>query len=473
MRKFLIATSVLLSALPAMAAEAGSFDAFYEAPGGIGFWGWTIIVVSAIAIGAFVYFTGGTGAAAAPAWMQAVGTWVGSAVYGLHGIAATNAGLALLGGGSLAAGGLGIKGGIVLLTILASTSTDIALEYSVNEATSHFSNKEFVEDSKKMTTLPLPINDDGSSSYERCLEWILAEKKAQFDDKKIEFNIHDAKFQGVLKEATLIFGRDLLNEDDDEDKINGLTFLSLLYFQRGCYRDSFKYSLDAVNSAKQEKCVASLARCIYATSYLYSESARDNFNVQREHLLPALLEEGDSKVTPIMLTVYLDRLMYRIHNGVSDPNELQFAVELLQSKKFSKNAPKCLPILTVRVIQELKRSQKDIEVLAKCKSKAFLRDNHVSNVVDIRLRTFVGLKDIVKQLIPFVREHEKGFDKDYPFTSSNLEVQVSGFCETEPRLRASTEEIKRRINEPDAESVEVDHTDQDSGFRWLNPLTWF
>ena len=475
MKKMLLAISAFLLALPAIAVEAGSIDAFYEAPGGIGFWGWTIIIVSAIAIGAFVYFTGGTGAAAAPAWMQAVGTWVGSTVYGLHGIAATNAGLALLGGGSVAAGGLGIKGGIVLLTILASTSTDIALEYSVNEATSHFSNKAFVEDSKKMTTLPLPINDDGSSSYEKCLEWILAEKKAQFDDRKIEFNIHDAKFQGVLKEATLIFGRDLLNEDSDDDKINGLTFLSLLYFQRGCYRDSFKYSRDAVNRANGEKSLASLARCIYATSYLYSESAQDNQRIQREFLIPALLKEGANKVTPLVLTVYLDRLMYRIHNGASEPTDLHFALDLLGDKKFSKNAPKCLPILTVRVIQELKRCQKDIEVLAKCKSKSFLRDNGVSTVVDIRLRNFAGLKDIVKQLIPFVRKHEKEFDKDYPFTSSNLEVQMSGFCETEPRLRASIEDLKRRINEPDAVAVEVEvePADQESDFRWWNPLTWF
>lgn len=168
-----------------------------------------------------------------------------------------------------------------------------------------------------------------------------------------------------------------------------------------------------------------------------------------------------------MLTVYLDRLMYRIHNGVSEPSELQFAVELLKNKKFFKNAPKCLPILTVRIIQELKRCQKDIEVLAKCKSKSFLRDNKVSNIVDIRLRNFVGLKDIVKQILPFVRKHEKGFDKDYPFTSSNLETQLNGFYETEPKLQASIKELKRLINESDTVA------DQEREFRWWKPQSWF
>ncbi len=473
MKKILLVISALMLSLHSLAVEAGSFDAFYDAPGGIGFWGWTFIVVAVIAAAAVVYFSGGSAAAAAPAWIKAVGTWVGGAVYGLQGAAATNAGLALLGGGSLAAGGLGIKGGVVLLTILASTSSNIAIEYSINEAASHFSNKAFLEDSKKMTTLPLPINEEGGDAYEKCLEWIQKQKKSQFEDKKIEFNIHDAKFQEVLKEATLIFGRDLLEDDNSDEKINGLTFLALLYFQRGCYRDSFKYSGDAVNLAIGEDRLASLARCVYATSYLYSESARDNLRIQREYLLPALLKEGDNKFAPLMLTIYLDRLMYRIHNGASGPGEVQFAIELLKDKKFSKNASKCLPILTVRVIQEIKRCQKDIEVLAKCKSKSFLRDNDALSVVDVRFRNFSGLKKILKQLLPFVRMHEQGFDKDYPFTSSNLEAQLSGFRETERKLRDAIADLKRRIEEPEASVVQVPEEKHEEKATWWNPLSWF
>ena len=174
-----------------------------------------------------------------------------------------------------------------------------------------------------------------------------------------------------------------------------------------------------------------------------------------------------------MLTVYLDRLMYRIHNGVSDPSELQFAVELLKNKKFSKNAPKCLPILTVRIIQEIKRCQKDIEVLAKCKSTTFLRDNNVASVVDVRLRNFLGLKDVIKQILPFVRTYEKKFNKDYPFTSSNLDAQISGFNETEPKLRNAIADLKHRIEEPENNIVEETPAEEESKVRWWNPLTWF
>jgi hypothetical protein len=192
-----------------------------------------------------------------------------------------------------------------------------------------------------------------------------------------------------------------------------------------------------------------------------------------------MLLEGKNKVTPLVLTIYLDRLMYRIHNGVSDPDEMLFALKLLENKKFANNAPKCLPIITVRMIQEIKRCEKDIEVLAKCKSIAFMRDNNVSSVVDVRYRNFVGLKAIVSQLIPYVNQYEKGFDKDFPFTSINLQSQMAAFNETEPKLRESISDIKRRLDESGRVDIqdngaEIDiNKDKEEKSSWWNPLSWF
>lgn len=480
MKKAFFALAVALLSLPAVSAAApGSFDAFYSQPGGIGLLGWVFIIVSAIAIGVLICYSGGSASAAAPAWVKAVGTWIGSTVYGLHGAAATNAGLALLGGGSVAAGGLGIKGGVALLAILASTGTDIAVTYSIDEATSYFSNKDFVEDSKKMTTFPLPINEEGSSAYEKCFEWIKGEKKKLFDDKEVEFNIHDPQFQRILKEATVIFGRDMLGTKDQDEKANNLTFLALLHFQGGRYRQAFKYASDALLFERRGHGAASLAHCIYATSYLYSESANENIRVQKEHLVPALLKEGSNKLTPFALTIYLDRLMYRIHSGASRPEELLFAIDVLNEKAFSESATKCIPILTVRVLQELKRSQKDVEILTKCNNIAFLRNNKVSSVLDIRCQTFVGLRKVLERLLPFIRLHEKDFDKNYPFTSANIEKQLAGFNSLEPKLRESIAETKRRIALPeqpqegkqDAQEGTSDNQKDES--HWWNPFSWF
>ncbi len=71
---------------------------------------------------------------------------------GLSGIAATNAGLALLGGGSIASGGFGIIGGTALLTAALSFGTDVVIDYTIGKAVSDYKYSNLVENSK--TCLP-------------------------------------------------------------------------------------------------------------------------------------------------------------------------------------------------------------------------------------------------------------------------------------------------------------------------------
>ena len=141
----LIALLVLISS-QAGAAEYGTFDSFYSA-GGLGFWGWAGIILGSIAVGVLTFVTFGGGAAAAPAWMAAVGTWIGSTV-GLSGIAAANFGLALLGGGAVAAGGLGVAGGVTVLASALAFSTDLVVSYSVETALEKYTHSKFVEANK-------------------------------------------------------------------------------------------------------------------------------------------------------------------------------------------------------------------------------------------------------------------------------------------------------------------------------------
>ena len=67
---------------------------------------------------------------AAPAIGGAIGVWGG-----LSGAAATSHGLALLGGGSLAAGGFGMAGGTVVVT---AAGAGIGSAMGANVATSYF-----------------------------------------------------------------------------------------------------------------------------------------------------------------------------------------------------------------------------------------------------------------------------------------------------------------------------------------------
>lgn len=78
------------------------------------------IAGTSLAGGAAIALTGGL---AAPV----IGGAIGSAFFGLSGAAATSAGLAFLGGGSLAAGGAGMAGGMTLVsTVMGTCGTGIA-----------------------------------------------------------------------------------------------------------------------------------------------------------------------------------------------------------------------------------------------------------------------------------------------------------------------------------------------------------
>lgn len=64
---------------------------------------------------------------------------------GYSGIAATNAGLALLGGGSIASGGTGIVGGAALLTAALTFGTDIVISYGTDKVLAEYNYSKFIE----------------------------------------------------------------------------------------------------------------------------------------------------------------------------------------------------------------------------------------------------------------------------------------------------------------------------------------
>ena len=398
-----IVIAVLLLALSAFSVRPGSFNAFYSQQEGISMLSWLVIVFCACC-----------------AVISAVRHRIKTA------------------------GGFGLVGvGVAIWAFFASVGSNITFECATNKLFGYLKDESFMEETKEMATFPLPGNEEGSSAYKKCLKWIHeeTEKNHLFDGKKVDFN--NAKFQEILKEAIIIFGRDMQNTVNSDEKINDLTFLSLLHFQCGSYQDSYTYAYEAQN--RQDS--ATLAHCIYATTCLYSEkAARDNLRIQKKHLVPALIREGDNKFTPFALRIYLDRLMYRIHGGKSKPEELLFMFDLLKEKSFSKNAPYCISNLTERIVQELNQSQKDVETLSRCDNNnlPFLRNNNALEVLDIRYKNFVGLKDILKQLLPYIMIHEKNLGEDLTF--ANVQGQLKEFNIIEPKLKALIAETKNRIS---------------------------
>lgn len=121
-----VVTAALFTALlltPALAVagyEGATFESFYRTSNAIA---WGVGAVMATVAVVFFVLSGGT---AGPI-EAAIGTWIGNAM-GLSGVAATNAGLATLGGGAIAAGGFGMLGGTVVLTAALSFSSAVVFD---------------------------------------------------------------------------------------------------------------------------------------------------------------------------------------------------------------------------------------------------------------------------------------------------------------------------------------------------------
>lgn len=110
--------------------EAGAFNfsdvykkPWYKREGFI--YGAVFGAAALVAVG--TYLTAGTATAASAGPVATyIGTLIGS-LGGLSGIAATNAGLAMLGGGAVASGGLGVLGGVALLNGVGDLALSMAL----------------------------------------------------------------------------------------------------------------------------------------------------------------------------------------------------------------------------------------------------------------------------------------------------------------------------------------------------------
>lgn len=129
----------------------GSFEDIYPKP----FFETTtgkfvLIGGSAVVIATVTYFTAGGGLAAAGPISTWVGTQIGMA-FG-SGSGATAAGLALLGGGTIASGGFGIAGGLAVLAAIS----DIGIALALDQAAGAIPNSDLASQKYRILKIPVP-----------------------------------------------------------------------------------------------------------------------------------------------------------------------------------------------------------------------------------------------------------------------------------------------------------------------------
>jgi len=323
-----------------------TFEAFYKESSSVG---WIIAGVLAIIAVATIVFTGGT---ASPI-VAGIGTWIGGTM-GLSGVAATNAGLALLGGGSIASGGFGIIGGTVLLTGALSFGTEVIIDYTVTKAMDEYSYSQFSKNSKNMMTLPLPKNNNGCDSYENAM--------ALIEDIDSEVALSSESTQLIIKKAIK-----LLNVDDGDidldEQAKKESLYALLYFISNNYLEAKRHAELSISLANKEKVTHTLPSYIVATSSLYDET----FNYEEiadKYLKYSLLKEPENPIIPLLLSIHLDRMMYRFSDGIVNEKSLNKVFKIVSDNALKDLRLQNYIIILSRYMIRLKLEQQKISSLS-------------------------------------------------------------------------------------------------------------
>jgi len=324
------------------ATEYATFESFYKDSDYVG---WTISALVAGAVGTAIFVTGGT---ASPIVIS-IGTWLGG-LMGLSGIAATNAGLALLGGGSIASGGFGIAGGTALLTAALSFGSEVVTDYAINRTISEYSYSKLADQSKDMLTLPLPINTSGPDLYEDAITTL--------EDIDDQLPISSKTNQQLITRAIdAITAREEDQDLDEESKID--TLLALLHFASNNYQKAKEHANLAIMHARYKNIRRTLPAFIYATSALYDESF-DFSSVTNKHFRHSVLAEPDNPLIPLLFSIYLDRLSLRFNDGFLDESALTQVFKIMQSPSIEGQRLKNYAIILSRYLMRLKLEQQKI-----------------------------------------------------------------------------------------------------------------
>lgn len=388
----LITVFILSFTCNAYAAEFSTFEAFYKDTSTIG---WLIAAIFAVIAAAVIYFTGGT---ASPI-VVSIGTWIGN-MMGLSGIAATNSGLALLGGGSIASGGFGIIGGVAVLAAALSFGTDVVIDFTAGKIISEYSYSRFAEQSKSMTTLPIPRNDDGPKSYKASVE-ILEDDINR--DEPISSNYNQRTIRKALRTLEKTDDSTFFSDEIElGEKSKKESLYSLLYFLLNEYRESKQHADSAIKYARKAERKRTLPAFIFATSSLYEENF--NFNkITQDYFRYSILAEPDNPIIPLLFSAYLDRMMYRFNDGYLSASSLQVIVDIANEEPIDNKRALNFTVILARYFMRLKIEQQKITSLALTQNKTIKNNPKTLHAVKKAINEYSvllrGTKGLMEKLL--------------------------------------------------------------------------
>lgn len=318
--RLIVGVTLLMASLTAFSAdEVSTFASFYhQGPWVNWIWGG----LAAALVGILVFISWPILGPVMTASIGSIGTSIGS-LMGLSGIAATNAGLALLGGGAIASGGFGIIGGTALLAAALTFSTEVTLDYAIGTAVSKYEARKFADASLKMMTLPMPVNTSGPDSVRaagKAMEstivrdsWECTKKFPESVDQLKQCIAAKQKSQRQLVREALVAMNAKRKPLSGADAERENAMYALLHFLNNNYIEAKRYSIKAYEQGINSAGTPTLPAYIYATSLLYDEKPNlDESNAKFQYSITA---EPNNPLTPVMFSAMLDRLSYRLNDG--------------------------------------------------------------------------------------------------------------------------------------------------------------
>ena len=400
---------------------------------------WIMIAMAAVIAAAAVFVL----APAAGPIAAGIGTWIGG-MFGFSGVAATNFGLALLGGGSIASGGFGMAGGVALLTAAFSFGTDIVVDYSARSLFERYQYQQFAEASRQMTTLPVPRNESGPDSYEAAFVIL--------SDIKTDMPLSSDDNRTILEHAIAASAKVGTEHRAVGEAVREETMLSLLYFLANDYISAQKRALVAEQSARGSDVNWTLAAFVLAASRLYDEE------IDWQSVLPlfnySIVGELDNPLTPLLFSVFLDRMMYRMNDGALATSELREVATVGQKAKLE---DRWLPVQTVllsRYILRIKIEQQKIGSLSASSNQTIRNDPLTLEVAKKSLAGYSQLLNGANFVAGGIAGASVISDKSIPEEARNLTTLLEDYSRDRGRLEALVDGLEAHQANRKAELAE-------------------
>ncbi len=472
-----------------MTTDDITFEEFYKEDSSVG---WIGTAAGAIIVTAVIVYTGGTAAPAlagtAHSGFGAIAS-IGSlfAGEGLVGAAAASSGLAFLGGGSMAAG-------VIMVGSALTFGTTVVVDYAMTEGVDRYSYNNFVSDSKNMMTLPLPKNTKGSISYEKAMDTLegienLNSEKSQKMIKKViqQFQpIEKSIYESALKTRDAMSVSDAWNDHikfnkandivveyeedmslDNDEKAKEEALLALLYFATYDYHQSKEHALTSITLAKEENAEHTLPSYIYATSSLYDTSF--DYDELVKELKYAFTKEADNPLIPMLLSIHLDRLMYRYSEGFVVERNLKKVYEAVSDSSLRDLRLQNYIIVLSRYIIALKMNQQKISSLALTDNKTIKNSFKTLDTVKNTLKDYENLldgqKEISKKLHDLKIETET--EKEVLEKINNFDKLIVQYDNDKQRLKGLISDFETYLNDLDKKEIVISDADQEKSSKTI------